>query len=854
MNHAPLLGPWERPVPSRHVVARAGVFEQLDLSSADPLTILRAPAGAGKTTSVLQWLQLRQLPDVTWVNARQIPGSGREQRAAMLWEQLWARPVASGSGRRRIVIDDFARGVGGELDELILESARNPRGPRWILLTRVLGGIEHQLGVHNIDATVLTARQLHFSHAEAAAFLSGALPAAGVAELWELTGGAPWLLRTAREAALRNPAPARTLYQRTREAVLGDVMVRIRGSVAGPDDLALLSRLGLLPGFTPEAARRLEGGSDSAALLSALEAAGISTRVGSGCREEYEFSTVIRTVLRARHDALPQPERHRDDLLVAGYAMANNDPATALEIAVGGGHYELASQVLLRHADSFLNGGLGGVAEHLLPIIPHAAMARYPVLAVALGLTYNIAGIHPLRSRELLGMAAAVPGSPGPGAKAATATASAADPARNAGERFVMDAVRAIALRVAGIGDRGRSGAVHALDAYAALEPDERDGIGGAEELLLTQVGISLHLAGADEQAHTAAARAVDAAHHGVHRQETGYSSTLLAYLHAVEGDMRAASRVLAGVDPGLWEDPETPAYLTSPYRLARAVIALEETDWDTARNYLELMRDQLATSEFWPVMRYCAGILEIACGRAPAHLARLEVTLGHDTGLPPIGVVGEVFTGVTLAWLHLAKGDLNRALEPLMAPKAQDLIARDTTVLLLRARIELARNRPVQALELIGGCRLKTVRERHNAAALGLAAELALGREEHAGEALEVVLGLSDGCGLWLGLLLLPEPDLLRVQRFMVGAGVSAPLVMGYSSPIPGNLATVWLTGREHAILTELRSTGNTAQIAQRQFVSVNTVKSQLRSIYRKLGVSGRADALHEAEHLGLI
>lgn len=33
--------------------------------------------------------------------------------------------------------------------------------------------------------------------------------------------------------------------------------------------------------------------------------------------------------------------------------------------------------------------------------------------------------------------------------------------------------------------------------------------------------------------------------------------------------------------------------------------------------------------------------------------------------------------------------------------------------------------------------------------------------------------------------------------------------------------------------------------QISQRRGVSVNTVKSQVRSIYGKLGVSSRADAL---------
>jgi LuxR family transcriptional regulator of spore coat protein len=41
--------------------------------------------------------------------------------------------------------------------------------------------------------------------------------------------------------------------------------------------------------------------------------------------------------------------------------------------------------------------------------------------------------------------------------------------------------------------------------------------------------------------------------------------------------------------------------------------------------------------------------------------------------------------------------------------------------------------------------------------------------------------------------------------------------------------------------------------QIASRLFVTRNTVKSQVRSVYRKLGVSTRADAVAWAEEAGI-
>jgi DNA-binding CsgD family transcriptional regulator len=52
-------------------------------------------------------------------------------------------------------------------------------------------------------------------------------------------------------------------------------------------------------------------------------------------------------------------------------------------------------------------------------------------------------------------------------------------------------------------------------------------------------------------------------------------------------------------------------------------------------------------------------------------------------------------------------------------------------------------------------------------------------------------------------------------------------------------------LSERERVVLAELRADRSLEQIAQRLWVSRNTVKTQVRSIYRKIGVSTRADAV---------
>lgn len=64
----------------------------------------------------------------------------------------------------------------------------------------------------------------------------------------------------------------------------------------------------------------------------------------------------------------------------------------------------------------------------------------------------------------------------------------------------------------------------------------------------------------------------------------------------------------------------------------------------------------------------------------------------------------------------------------------------------------------------------------------------------------------------------------------------------------------TLLLTRREVVILTHLDRYATLEQIATELFVSRNTVKTQVRSIYRKLGVSTRADAVAHGRRAGLI
>ncbi len=61
-------------------------------------------------------------------------------------------------------------------------------------------------------------------------------------------------------------------------------------------------------------------------------------------------------------------------------------------------------------------------------------------------------------------------------------------------------------------------------------------------------------------------------------------------------------------------------------------------------------------------------------------------------------------------------------------------------------------------------------------------------------------------------------------------------------------------LTAKELEVLGHLEELLTTEQIAEKMFVTVNTVRSHVRSILRKLGVARRNAAIRKARELGLL
>ena len=89
------------------------------------------------------------------------------------------------------------------------------------------------------------------------------------------------------------------------------------------------------------------------------------------------------------------------------------------------------------------------------------------------------------------------------------------------------------------------------------------------------------------------------------------------------------------------------------------------------------------------------------------------------------------------------------------------------------------------------------------------------------------------------------PDPGVLLLERLAV---------LEQSANAAARTDGGELSERELDVLRLLRGSLSESEIASELYVSHNTVHSHTRSIYRKLGVSSRAEAVERARQLGLV
>jgi LuxR family transcriptional regulator, maltose regulon positive regulatory protein len=201
--------------------------------------------------------------------------------------------------------------------------------------------------------------------------------------------------------------------------------------------------------------------------------------------------------------------------------------------------------------------------------------------------------------------------------------------------------------------------------------------------------------------------------------------------------------------------------------------------------------------------------------------------------------------------------------LEAGQIPQAEELIATLPDVspahTLLRARLDLACGRFDAVRARLARASPATMRDQ-------LAGELLLARAalesgEDAGR--HVTMAVELAAPEHLVRVFLEEgaavARLARAAAESLGTESGTSLSVALGSPprrspgTPRQPAAI-LTERELSVLRFLPSRLTNAEIARECFMSVNTVKTHLKSVYAKLGVSSRASAVERARLLGLL
>ena len=107
-----------------------------------------------------------------------------------------------------------------------------------------------------------------------------------------------------------------------------------------------------------------------------------------------------------------------------------------------------------------------------------------------------------------------------------------------------------------------------------------------------------------------------------------------------------------------------------------------------------------------------------------------------------------------------------------------------------------------------------------------------------------------------WLRPALRRDPELAGIHRHLFASAPRHDQPQGRSglSPEATVLVVEPLTERESEVLRHVAGMLNTAEIASEMYISINTVKAHLKSIYRKLAATNRGEAVRRARQLELI
>ncbi|KAB1148198.1 helix-turn-helix transcriptional regulator [Streptomyces luteolifulvus] len=863
-------------VPTRPAtfLRRNRLVRHLDQALRTPLTMVNGAAGAGKTLLVADWAARRepvawlttdagiQGPGMFWAYLLQalrvsgLPlseGVGSPAEAGRVDRTLLTRLATDLSTRDRpviVVLDEFDRVTDPEIaEQLEFVLHHTGRGMRLILVTRT----EPLLPLHRYravgDMTEIRDAELAFTPEEAAALMERHglhLPVPAARTLVERTRGWAAGLRLCALAAQESPDPATYLkeFEADRTTVADFLLAEVLKRQT-PETQDLLLRVSVLERFSPELANALTERADAEPILAGLHRENAFVEhLGHGWYRLHPlFREILQAHLRVRSPGL-EPELHRR---AAAWLRRSGSLAETLGHGAAAGDWEFTAAALvddLAIGQLFTGLRSDDLAELFSRMGPEATSPATDLVRAARELSRSDLdrGLTHLQhaKQSLAGEERAAGDTPG-----------------LAAARLSCALLEALAARLAGSPEQAERAAAEAERLREKVPAHLLDKHPELTALLLVHLGSARLWAGRFDDARTALTAVADCsggASTALPREDSLGRLALIDYLNGwLDRAERKARAAIAETERFGLSQPSG----SGVGRLVLAAVAVDRNELDQAQALLDVAADDPAMRD--PVTEAGRAIatarLLLARGDTRAALQAVEPDLGADVVSP----WAQGHTALVASAAHLAEGRPETAVELL------DAVSEGQVACAVEAaRARLAAGRPAEAIDLLD----RVHPDGRSGPAVTVRA--ALVRAQAADRAGDAVTSRR------LVAQALHEARRERLRRPFVEAGPWIRPFLGMA-PLRG-LAAGWLTPgppshgaaprpadqpppvveelseRERDVLQRLAQMMSTEEIAADLYVSVNTVKTHLKSVYRKLAVNRRNDAVRRARELRLL
>jgi len=402
--------------------------------------------------------------------------------------------------------------------------------------------------------------------------------------------------------------------------------------------------------------------------------------------------------------------------------------------------------------------------------------------------------------------------------------------------------IRMVVARLSGREKHSVALAEDLVEAQGALSFDEQEKHREVLPLLSEQVAVT-HLL---SDSFTPALRALElpeGSHDGLLPISESHSTSLRAWIHAWRGDRSAAmgeiNRAGSLPLPLDWQD----TYLGAGYRIARALLALEEGDPDSAQVQLDALGEHVNTIEYWPQLYVLEALgIEQADGAEEA-LRKLKWRINTRRARSLAPKTSRALLRalqVRLAW-H--------------AGQVSELSGQQSYVDQSQVVISLAhgRNSAARATSARLLSNVNLVEFPRRCAELLLLHAEAARRDEDQGAAMKsarAAAKILNSHDLSLPLRVLPADCVQALNELVPELGVKS----FSGSESAGTKSLLPLTKSEIRVLGAMMDHGTISDVAEALFLSPQTVKNHLSRSYRKLGVNRKDDAIVVAKEAGYI